>query len=94
MGDSSARHRRRRGGPPTNRLVRYTHDFAMMVNGRGEDVEVQLPARLQVATVLAPLGLRLSEARTRTVHIEEGSRPSGAFDSIGRSAQIPSGRKA
>jgi hypothetical protein len=58
----------------------------MMVNGRGEDVEVHLPAlRLQIATVLAPLGLRPSEAKTRTVHIEEGSRPSGAFESIRRS---------
>ena len=57
MGESSAPHRRRRRG----RLVRYTDDFVMMVNGRGEDVEVHLPAlRLQVATVLAALGLRLS----------------------------------
>ncbi|MHA6795348.1 group II intron reverse transcriptase/maturase [Pseudonocardia bannensis] len=72
MGDSSARHRRRRRGLPTYRLVRYADDFVVMVNGRG-DVEAHLQAlRLQVAAVLAPLGLRLSEAKTRTVHIEEG----------------------
>ena len=74
MGDSSARHRRRRRGLATYRLVRYADDFVVMVNGSGEHAEA---LREEVSAVLAPLGLRLSEVKTRTVHIEEG------FDFLG-----------
>jgi RNA-directed DNA polymerase len=74
MGDSSARHRRRRRGLATYRLVRYADDFVVMVNGTGEHARA---LREEVAAVLAPLGLRLSEAKTRTVHIDEG------FDFLG-----------
>jgi len=74
MGDSSARHRRRRRGQATYRLVRYADDFVVMVNGTGEHARA---LREEVAAVLAPLGLRLSEAKTRTVHIDEG------FDFLG-----------
>ncbi|HEY0813522.1 MAG TPA: group II intron reverse transcriptase/maturase [Pseudonocardia sp.] len=74
MGDSSARHRRRRRGQATYRLVRYADDFVVMVNGTGEHAQA---LREEVAVVLAPLGLRLSEAKTRTVHIDEG------FDFLG-----------
>src|SRR6185312_2359161 len=63
MGDSSARHRRRRRGQATYRLVRYADDFVVMVNGTGEHARA---LREEVAAVLAPLGLRLSEAKTRT----------------------------
>jgi RNA-directed DNA polymerase len=45
-----------------------------MVNGTGEHAQA---LRDEVSAVLAPLGLRLSEAKTRTVHIEEG------FDFLG-----------
>jgi RNA-directed DNA polymerase len=74
MGDSSARHRRRRRGLATYRLVRYADDFVVMVNGTRRHAE-QL--REQVAEVLAPIGLRLAEAKTRIVHIDEG------FDFLG-----------
>jgi len=74
MGDSSARHRRRRKGLATYRLVRYADDFVVMVNGTGEHAEV---LRDEVASVLAPIGLRLSEEKTKVVHIDEG------FDFLG-----------
>ena len=74
MGDSSARHRRRRKGLATYRLVRYADDFVVMVNGTREHAEA---LRDEVAAVLAPLGLRLSEEKTKVVHIDEG------FDFLG-----------
>ena len=45
-----------------------------MVHGTGAHAE---GLRTEVAAVLAPLGLRLSQAKTRTVHIDEG------FDFLG-----------
>jgi RNA-directed DNA polymerase len=45
-----------------------------MVHGTGDHVE---GLRAEVAAVLVPLGLRLSEAKTRTVRIDEG------FDFLG-----------
>ena len=74
MEDSSARHRRLRRGLATYRLVRYADDFVVMVNGTGEHARA---LREEVAAVVAPLGLRLSEAKTRTVHIDKG------FDFLG-----------
>ncbi len=74
MGDSSARHRRRRKGLATYRLVRYADDFVVMVNGTRTHAE---GLREEVATVLAPMGLRLSEEKTRVCHIDEG------FDFLG-----------
>jgi RNA-directed DNA polymerase len=74
MGDSSARHRRRRRGLATYRLVRYADDFVVMVVGTNTHTEA---VRGELAAVLAPLGLRLSETKTRTAHIEEG------FDVLG-----------
>ena len=52
------------------RLVRYADDFIVLVAGQRADAE-QL--RDELATVLAPMGLRLSEAKTRVCHIDEGS---------------------
>jgi RNA-directed DNA polymerase len=74
MGDSSARHRRRRKGLATYRLVRYADDFVVMVNGTRAHAE---GLREEVAAVLRPMGLRLSDAKTRIVHIDEG------FDFLG-----------
>jgi len=74
MGDSSARHRRRRKGLATYRLVRYADDFVVMVNGTRAHAE---GLRDEVAAVLAPMGLRLSEEKTRVCHIDEG------FDFLG-----------
>jgi len=50
-----------------------TH-LVVMVHGTGAHAE---GLRTEVAAVLAPLGLRLSQAKTRTVHIDEG------FDFLG-----------
>jgi RNA-directed DNA polymerase len=60
---------RRRHGLGTWRLVRYADDFVIMVNGTRANVET---AREQAAAVLAPLGLNLSEEKTRIVHMQDG----------------------
>ncbi len=73
-GDRVARAKRRRHGLPNYRLVRYADDFVVMVFG----TEVHAQAtRDEVAAVLAPMGLRLSEEKTRIAHIDEG------FDFLG-----------
>lgn len=64
---------RRRGGA-TYRIVRYADDFVIMVNGSRAHAEA---LREEVSQVIAPLGLRLSEAKTRVCHIDEG------FDFLG-----------
>lgn len=74
MGDSHARARRRRKGQPNYRLIRYADDFVVMVAGTRSDAE-QL--RTNVAAVLDPIGLRLSDDKTRVCHIDEG------FDFLG-----------
>jgi RNA-directed DNA polymerase len=59
---------RRRGGA-TFRIVRYADDFVIMVHGSRGHAEA---LREEVAGVLAPLGLRLSAAKTRVCHLDEG----------------------
>ncbi len=59
---------------PTIALIRYADDFVVMVAGDREHAE---SVRSEVAAVLAPIGLRLSEEKTRVVHIDEG------FDFLG-----------
>ena len=56
------------------RLVRYADDFVVMVRGDRNDAEA---LREEIAAVLAPMGLRLSAAKTRVRHIDEG------FDFLG-----------
>jgi RNA-directed DNA polymerase len=73
-GTPSQRHRMRARGGATYRLVRYADDFVVMVAGTREHAEA---VRGDVADVLAPLGLRLAEAKTRVVHLDEG------FDFLG-----------
>lgn len=68
------RARRRRHGQANYRLVRYADDFVVLVAGAAAHAEA---IRDEVAAVLAPMGLRLSARKTRTVHIEEG------FDFLG-----------
>ena len=71
-GTMAARHqrfRRRAKGLPNWRTVRYADDFVVLVHGTGADAEA---LREEIASVLAPLGLRLSEAKTRVVHMSEG----------------------
>jgi RNA-directed DNA polymerase len=66
--------RRRAKNLPNWRIVRYADDFIVLVHGSRADVET---LREHVAAVLAPLGLRLSAAKTQIVHMSDG------FDFLG-----------
>lgn len=59
---------RKRGGA-TYRIVRYADDFAIMVNGTKAHAEALWD---EVAGLLATLGLRLSESKSRVCHLDEG----------------------
>jgi RNA-directed DNA polymerase len=74
MGTIDQRRGIRKRGGATYRLVRYADDFVVMVHGTRQHAEA---LREEVARVLAPLGLRLAEAKTRVVHLDEG------FDFLG-----------
>ena len=74
MGDRVVRARRKRHGIANYRLIRYADDLVLVVSGTEADAQ-QLHEEL--ADVLAPIGLRLSEAKTRIAHIDEG------FDYLG-----------
>jgi RNA-directed DNA polymerase len=75
MGHTSAqRQYRRRKGLATYRLVRYADDFVVLVAGDRAHVEA---LQNEVSAVLSPVGLRLSEEKTRIAHIDEG------FDFLG-----------
>jgi RNA-directed DNA polymerase len=74
MSTCMRRRTRRRKGLGTWRLVRYADDFVVMVAGTRANAEA---LREEVVEVLAPLGLRLSEEKTRVVHLDEG------FDFLG-----------
>ena len=67
--NQQARSYRRSKGLPTYRLVRYADDFVVMVAGTRAHAEA---LRDEVAAVLSPMGLRLSEEKTSVVHIDEG----------------------
>jgi RNA-directed DNA polymerase len=69
MASRVERARRRRQGHATYRLVRYADDFVVMVAGAEAHAE---GLRDEVAAVLSTVGLRLSEEKTRVVHIDEG----------------------
>ncbi len=74
LGPAWTRAKHRRAGVPVMRLVRYADDFVVMVAGTNDDAEALWG---EVTTVLAPMGLRLSEEKTRVCHIDEG------FDFLG-----------
>ena len=74
LGPAWTRAKRRRSGVAMHRLVRYADDFVVMVAGTRDDADALFD---EVATVLAPLGLRLSEEKTQVCHIDEG------FDFLG-----------
>ena len=74
MSTQMRRRTRRSKDLPNWRLVRYADDFVVLVRGDRHHVEA---LREQVAEVLAPLGLRLSQAKTRVVHRRDG------FDFLG-----------
>jgi RNA-directed DNA polymerase len=65
---------RRRKGLANHRLVRYADDFVVLVHGSRAHADA---LREEVAAVLAPMGLRLSPAKTAVSHIDEG------FDFLG-----------
>ena len=74
MAIEQQRQKRRRHGKANYRLVRYADDFVVLVTGNREHAEA---LRGDVAAVLAPMGLTLSEEKTRVVHIDDG------FDFLG-----------
>ena len=74
MSTNVQRAKRVRHREPNWRVVRYADDFVVLVHGDRQHVE---GLREQIARVLAPLGLRLSEAKTQIVHMSEG------FDFLG-----------
>jgi len=61
--------KRRRRDLPNYRLVRYADDWCLLVSGTQADAEA---LREEIAEVLTPMGLRLSEAKTLITHIDEG----------------------
>ncbi len=66
MSTGARRNTRHVKGLPTWKIVRYADDFLVLVNGTRQDTEA---LRDQIATVLTPLGLRLSTAKTQVVHL-------------------------
>jgi RNA-directed DNA polymerase len=60
---------RRSRARPVWRMVRYADDFVILVDGTRADTQA---LREDVAQVLAPLGLRLSPAKTQVVHMSDG----------------------
>ena len=64
----------RRRGQPSVRLIRYADDWVVLVRGTRAHAET---LRDEAATALAPMGLRLSAAKTRICHLDEG------FDFLG-----------
>jgi len=69
MSTENSRAARRRKGLPNYRIVRYADDFAVLVHGGEQDTAA---LREEIAAILATLGLRLSESKTRVVHMSEG----------------------
>jgi RNA-directed DNA polymerase len=63
------RAKRRQHGQPNCRLVRYADDWLILVAGTREHAESM---RNEAAAVLAPMGLRLSEQKTKITHIDDG----------------------
>jgi RNA-directed DNA polymerase len=74
MSTSYLRRRRRTKGLPNWWVVRYADDFVVVVHGTQADTEA---IREDVARVLAPMGLVLSQAKTQVVHMSDG------FDFLG-----------
>lgn len=68
------RRKRRRHGLANYRLIRYADDFVVLLAGTRADAE---DVKEQAAAVLQTMGLRLSDTKTKIVHIDEG------FDFLG-----------
>ena len=78
MSTSMRRQTRRKKGLPNWRIVRYADDFVILVHGTEHDVHA---LREDIAVVLAPMGLRLSQAKTSVRHMATGSTSSGSTSS-------------
>jgi len=74
LGPSWTRAKHRRAGGATMKLIRYADDFVVLVHGPRVDAQALFG---EVASVLAPMGLRLSEEKTHLTHIDDG------FDFLG-----------
>jgi RNA-directed DNA polymerase len=74
MGKSYQPEQRRRKGLANYCLVRYADDWVVLVAGTRADADA---LREEARAVLAPMGLRMSEEKTRISHIDEG------FDFLG-----------
>jgi RNA-directed DNA polymerase len=74
LGPDWKRARHRRAGGASMKIIRYADDFVVMVNGTREHADALWG---EVAAVLAPMGLRLSVAKTRVCHVDDG------FDFLG-----------
>jgi RNA-directed DNA polymerase len=74
LGPEWTRIKHRRSGGAVYRIVRYADDFVVMLHGTRDDADALWD---EVASVLAPMGLRLSPEKTRVCHIDEG------FDFLG-----------
>jgi RNA-directed DNA polymerase len=66
---TAQRAKRRRRGRPNYRLVRYADDWCLMISGTKTDAQA---LRVEIAEVLATIGLRLSPDKTLITHIDEG----------------------
>ncbi|HET6920260.1 MAG TPA: group II intron reverse transcriptase/maturase [Jiangellaceae bacterium] len=73
-GTDTRRHTHRARGGATYRIVRYADDFVILVIGSRAHAEALWE---EASDVLAPLGLRLSETKSKVCHIDEG------FDFLG-----------
>ncbi len=69
MSTDSRRAGRRAKGLPTWRAIRYADDFVATVHGTRQDT---LTLTEEITQVLAPMGLRLSAAKTQVVHLSDG----------------------
>ncbi len=63
------REQRRKKGLGLWRFVRYADDFVILIRGERRHA---VALREQAAAILAPMGLRLSQAKTLITHIDEG----------------------
>ena len=86
-GSTYQRTKRRRAGLANYRLVRYADDFVVLVSGTQAHAEA---LRDEVAAVLAPMGLRLSEEKTKVAISTRASTSSGSASSGDRSEAPPS----
>jgi RNA-directed DNA polymerase len=74
LGPDWKRIKHRRAGGAVHKIVRYADDFVVMIHGTRADAEALWD---ELATVLEPMGLRLSVEKSRACHIDEG------FDFLG-----------